>query len=76
MPTLTIDFPVDLQKVLHELEYHYLTSALDAAKYNKSKAARMLSLNRTTLWTKMVKHGIPMDDQNYYKGRQHVEKRI
>jgi sigma-54 specific flagellar transcriptional regulator A len=52
------DGPVDLKKVMTDLEYRYITDALKAADGVVADAARLLSLQRTTLIEKMRKHGL------------------
>ena len=50
--------PVDLRTVVAELEHRYISEALDRAEGVVAEAARLLSLQRTTLIEKMRKYGI------------------
>ena len=50
--------PVDLRKMMADLEYRYIAEALKASEGTVADAARMLSLQRTTLIEKMRKHGL------------------
>ena len=46
---------IDLYKTLQDIEERYIFKALDKAKGNKSEAARLLMLNRTTYLMKLQK---------------------
>ena len=50
--------PVDLRKMMADLEYRYITEALKTSEGTVADAARLLSLQRTTLIEKMRKHGL------------------
>ncbi|MDO9489673.1 MAG: helix-turn-helix domain-containing protein, partial [Sphingomonadaceae bacterium] len=50
--------PVDLRTTVADLEHRYITEALRAADGVVAEAARLLSLQRTTLIEKMRKHGL------------------
>jgi sigma-54 specific flagellar transcriptional regulator A len=50
--------PVDLRKMIGDLEYRYITEALRVSEGVVADAARLLSLQRTTLIEKMRKHGL------------------
>ncbi len=50
--------PVDLRKMMADLEYRYIAEALRASEGVVADAARLLSLQRTTLIEKMRKHGL------------------
>ncbi len=50
--------PVDLRKMMADLEYRYISEALRVSEGTVADAARMLSLQRTTLIEKMRKHGL------------------
>ena len=50
--------PVDLRKMMADLEYRYIAEALKVSEGTVADAARMLSLQRTTLIEKMRKHGL------------------
>lgn len=52
------DSPVDLRKLMADLEYRYINEALRASEGVVADAARMLTLQRTTLIEKMRKHGL------------------
>ena len=52
------DEPVDLRTTVADLEHRYITEALRAADGVVAEAARLLSLQRTTLIEKMRKHGV------------------
>ena len=52
------DAPVDLRTTVADLEHRYITEALRAADGVVAEAARLLSLQRTTLIEKMRKHGL------------------
>ena len=51
--------PVDLRKMMADLEYRCIAEALRASEGVVADAARLLSLQRTTLIEKMRKHGLP-----------------
>jgi sigma-54 specific flagellar transcriptional regulator A len=55
---LSLDQPVDLKSLVAELEHRYIVGALRSSKGVVADAARMLSLQRTTLIEKMNKYGI------------------
>jgi len=50
--------PVDLRKMMADLEYRYISEALKVSEGTVADAARLLSLQRTTLIEKMRKHGL------------------
>jgi sigma-54 specific flagellar transcriptional regulator A len=52
------DGPVDLRKMMADLEYRCIAEALRASEGVVADAARLLSLQRTTLIEKMRKHGL------------------
>jgi sigma-54 dependent transcriptional regulator, flagellar regulatory protein len=52
------DRPVDLRKMIGDLEYRYISEALRVSEGVVADAARLLSLQRTTLIEKMRKHGL------------------
>jgi sigma-54 specific flagellar transcriptional regulator A len=52
------DEPIDLRMTVAELEHRYITEALRAADGVVAEAARLLTLQRTTLIEKMRKHGL------------------
>jgi two-component system response regulator HydG len=43
----------NLKNVAHEAEYETITSVLEQVNYNKSKAAKILNIDRKTLYNKM-----------------------
>ncbi|MDK2801467.1 MAG: sigma-54 dependent transcriptional regulator, acetoin dehydrogenase operon transcriptional, partial [Clostridiales bacterium] len=47
-----------LNKTLNEIEKQRIIDALKASGGNKSKAAKMLGINRAGLYQKLKKHGI------------------
>lgn len=58
-PSTTSDIPKDLSsKSLEDIEKDAILEALKTAGGNKSKAARLLKLNRRTLYSKLEKFGI------------------
>jgi sigma-54 specific flagellar transcriptional regulator A len=50
--------PIDLRKMMADLEYRCIAEALRASEGVVADAARLLSLQRTTLIEKMRKHGL------------------
>lgn len=52
---------IDLNSVLENIEKHYIQNALKENHGNKTNAARVLGLKRTTLLARMAKLGIPSD---------------
>ncbi|QPQ55366.1 sigma-54-dependent Fis family transcriptional regulator [Allosphingosinicella flava] len=56
------DEPIDLRAVVADLERQHIADALKSAKGVVADAARMLSLQRTTLIEKMRKYGLAKDD--------------
>ena len=52
----------NLEQRLQDLERRYIQAALQTAGGNLSKAARMLGINRTTLYSRMQRLGIPYSD--------------
>ena len=52
------DHPIDLRSVLADMEHAHIRRALDQANGVVADAARMLSLQRTTLIEKMQKYGL------------------
>jgi PAS domain S-box-containing protein len=49
-----------LQDAVYGVEKDAITRALNAANYNKTKAARLLGIHRTLLYKKMKKHRLPL----------------
>lgn len=58
-PKMTMAQPVDLATIVAEFERHYVAEALRRTNGNVSEAARLLSLQRTTLIGKMQKYDMP-----------------
>jgi DNA-binding NtrC family response regulator len=56
----TTESPVvlGLEKYLHYQEKEYLKKILKLTNGNKAKAARLLEIDRATLWRKLVRHGM------------------
>ena len=55
------EYHVAREKVLTEFELHYLSSLIERAGTNMSKAAKMAGIDRTTLYRLMEKHGLQRD---------------
>ncbi|WAC41420.1 sigma-54-dependent transcriptional regulator [Pedobacter sp. SL55] len=53
-----LDNPSDLKAVNESNEKALITEALIKVKYNKSKAAKLLNIDRKTLYSKMERYGI------------------
>ncbi|MGC8948608.1 MAG: helix-turn-helix domain-containing protein, partial [Thermoprotei archaeon] len=47
---------IELNKILREIEIYYLKRALEIARGTKTKAAKLLGLNRTTFIEKLKKY--------------------
>jgi DNA-binding NtrC family response regulator len=56
-----MEYHVAREKILTEFELHYLSSLIDRAGTNMSKAAKMAGIDRTTLYRLMEKHGLQRD---------------
>ena len=56
-----MEYHVAREKILTEFELHYLSSLIDRAGTNMSKAAKMAGIDRTTLYRFMEKHGLQRD---------------
>lgn len=56
-PDVAIPGP-DLKNMQENIEKSLITSTLEQVKYNKAKAARMLHIDRSTLYAKMKKYGL------------------
>jgi two-component system response regulator HydG len=48
----------NLRNIKEKAEYELIISTLEKARYNKSKAAQMLNIDRKTLYNKMKHYGI------------------
>lgn len=55
---IPLDNPSDLKAVNESNEKALITEALIKVKYNKSKAAKLLNIDRKTLYSKMERYGI------------------
>jgi len=55
---IQLDNPSDLKAVNESNEKTLITEALIKVKYNKSKAAKLLNIDRKTLYSKMERYGI------------------
>ncbi len=51
----------DLNKILDDVERQSIIKALETTNGNKSRAAKMLGINRSGLYQKLKKHGIPIN---------------
>ncbi|MDF2523618.1 MAG: sigma54 specific transcriptional regulator, Fis family, partial [Clostridiales bacterium] len=56
-PPLTNNFSLERK----QLEKDLIIKALKESNYNKTKAAVLLSMNRTTLWKKLKEHNIDIN---------------
>jgi len=56
--TVPLDNPLDLKAVNESNEKALITETLAKVKYNKSKAAKLLNIDRKTLYAKMERYGI------------------
>jgi len=54
---------VDFKGIVDEFETHLIVSALERFKWNKNRAAKFLSLNRTTLVEKIKKKGLQTPEE-------------
>ena len=52
------DYPLDLNKAITQLEVNTIKKALDISNGNKSKAAKVLNIPRTTLYYKLEQYQI------------------
>ena len=52
------DYPLDLNKAITQLEVNTIKKALDISNGNKSKAAKILNIPRTTLYYKLEQYQI------------------
>jgi DNA-binding NtrC family response regulator len=55
---------VDLNAIIDEIETKLILQALDMTGGNKTRAAKLLGLNRTTLIEKMKKKGLLQKSKN------------
>jgi two-component system response regulator HydG len=51
-----------LKEALEEPEKQIIIQALQALNWNRQETARMLDINRTTLYKKMKKYGLLLDE--------------
>lgn len=54
------DAPIDLRDAAHRSERDLIISTLEKVKFNKSKAAKVLNVDRKTLYNKMKQYNIPL----------------
>jgi two-component system response regulator HydG len=54
-----------LKEALHEPEKRIIIQALQASNWNRQETARVLEINRTTLYKKMKKYGLLMDEPSW-----------
>lgn len=52
--------PVDLRDAAHRSERDLIVSTLEKVRFNKSKAAKILNVDRKTLYNKMKQYNIPL----------------
>lgn len=52
--------PVDLRDAAHRSERDLIISTLEKVRFNKSKAAKVLNVDRKTLYNKMRQYNIPL----------------
>jgi transcriptional regulator of acetoin/glycerol metabolism len=55
--------PEPLRRVQHSAEKDALRRALEAAGFNKARAARMLGIHRSLFYKKLKKHGIALQPE-------------
>lgn len=58
--------PYDLNYILYEVEKKTIINAMEISEYNKSKAAKLLNIPRSTLYFKLEKYNIK-DLSNYWQ---------
>ena len=51
----------DLNKILNDIEKQSIIKALETTDGNKSRAAKILGINRSGLYQKLKKHGISIN---------------
>jgi len=74
---LKIELPqagIDLKQTLFEIEKDVVTQAITRAQGNRSIAAELLGLKRTTLVMKLEKFGL-QSEENLLKSRVHDQRR-
>jgi two-component system, NtrC family, response regulator HydG len=52
--------PIDLRDAAHRSERDLIVSTLEKVRFNKSKAAKILNVDRKTLYNKMRQYNIPL----------------
>ena len=60
VPTTSGQYPFE-DLPLEEVERRHILRTLDRCDGNKSQAARILGINRTTLWKKLIRYGFEED---------------
>jgi DNA-binding NtrC family response regulator len=58
---MDLEYHAARERVLAEFELHYISSLIDRAGANMSKAARIAGVDRTTLYRLLEKHGLQRD---------------
>jgi two-component system response regulator HydG len=60
MPTYhtQVNHDTDLKAIREVTEKEMIIKTLEEAKFNKSKAARLLNIDRKTLYSKMERYGL------------------
>jgi DNA-binding NtrC family response regulator len=58
MDVFSIDYPDSNIKTLQEMQRDYIQHVLSRVGHNKAKAARLLGINRTSLWRHLKQHEI------------------
>jgi DNA-binding NtrC family response regulator len=62
---------MDLNATMDQIELGFISEALKRSDFSKTKAAKLLGINRTTLIQKLKKHGIPLNAP-VQKGRANI----
>jgi len=65
--------PIELEKLLARIETELIQRALQQAKGNKSKAAKLLGLNRPRLYRRMVQLGLESAESSDTEAVQFIE---
>jgi DNA-binding NtrC family response regulator len=67
------DEPIDLEELLANLEKELIERAIARARGNKSKAAKLLGLNRPRLYRRLVQLGLAEEDPDEREGSSEPE---
>lgn len=77
------DEGVNLNQIVREIKHNYVFAALDKTLWQKTKAAKLLGLNRTTLLQLMIRLGLPLnpktrkkEDGSLNERNQKIEDRL